>query len=160
MQIADGHGRRAADAGGAMQIDGVTFGEQLVQFPDAPVKLGAQFDLLFDHRHAAKEEKRAGPIVGLQGGPIEVDRAHVVVGVDVEHGGDAGLAAKAFDIVNRARMRADKEIRKDLRVGKFFAGESTHFLFRFQVTTNFDDPLALSKRCVLTGTRRLIMTIG
>lgn len=100
-----------------MEIDGVAFGEQLVQFLDAAIELGAQFDLLLDHGNAAKEENGAGPIVGLERRPIEVDGAHVLVGVDVEHGGDAGFAAKAFDIVNRARVRADKEARKDLRVG-------------------------------------------
>lgn len=100
-----------------MEIDGVAFGEQLVQFLDAAIELGAQFDLLLNHRNAAKEENRAGPIVGLERRPIQVDRAHVVVGVNIEHGGDAGFAAKAFDIVNRARVRADKEARKDLRVG-------------------------------------------
>jgi hypothetical protein len=64
--------------------------------------------------------------------------------VDIEHGGDAGFTAQALDIVNASGMGSDKEARKDLRVGEFFAGESTHFLLRLQVSTKFGGPLTFA----------------
>jgi hypothetical protein len=143
MQIADGHGRGAADARGAMDVDCMAFDEQLVQFSDAAVELGPQFDLFLDHGNTAKKENGARPIVSLQGRPIEVDRAHVVVSVDIEHGSDAGFAAEPFDVVNASGMGSDKEARKDLRVGECFAWESTHFSLRFQVSTKSGGPLAV-----------------
>jgi hypothetical protein len=46
-------------------------------------------------------------------------------------------------------MGADKEARKDLRVGQFFARESTHFSLRFQVSTDFGGLLGgLRSMCV------------
>ena len=116
MQIADSDGRRAADAGGAMEIDGVAFGEQPAEGLDGVAELGAQFDLFLDHGSAA-ENYRGGFVMGFEWRKIEVNGAHVVVGVNIEHGGDAGFAAEALDIFNGAGMRADEEARKDLRVG-------------------------------------------
>jgi len=107
VQVADSHRRRSADARSAMEIDGVAFGEQFAQGLNRGIKLGAKFDLFFDHRNAAKKD-RASFVVGFKRRKIQVDGAHIVVGVDVEHGGDACFAAEAFDIVNRAGMRADK----------------------------------------------------
>src|SRR5690242_3662298 len=116
MQITDGYGRRAPDAGGAMEIDGVAFGEQFVEGLDGMAELGSQFELFLDHGRTA-EDDGAGSVVRFEGREIEVDRAHVVVGVDIEHGSDAGFAAETLDIFNGSRMRADVEARKDLRVG-------------------------------------------
>ena len=135
VQITDSHSRRAADARGAVEINRVAFGEQFVECLNRGAEFGAKLDLFLDHGRAAKNDS-ARPVVRLQGRKIQIDGAHVVVGVNVEHGGDARLAAEAFDIFNRAGMRADKEIRQDLRVSKFFAGESTHFPLGFQVTTD------------------------
>ena len=126
MQVANGHGGRAADASGAMEINGVAFGEQLIQGSDAIVELGPQFDLFLDHRSTTKDDG-AKLVVRLQGRKIQIDRTHVVVGMDIEHGGYGRFAAEALDIFDGARMRADEEPRKDLRVGEFFARESTHF---------------------------------
>jgi hypothetical protein len=41
-------------------------------------------------------------------------------------------------------MRSDEEVRKDLRIGELFAGESTHFPLEFQVNTNCGGVLAVS----------------
>jgi len=68
---------------------------------------------------------------------IEIDGTHVVVGVNVEHGGDAGFAAQAFDICDGARMRADKKIGQDLRVRQDFAGESFHGWRHFRLARIF-----------------------
>ena len=141
MQIADGHGRRAADARGAVEIYGVAFGEQLAQGLDAVVELGAKFHLLFDDGNAAKKD-RTRLVVGFERRPIQNDRPHVVVGLQIEDGGHGDFPPEAFDIVNRAGMRADKQPRKDLCVGENRAGESTHFS-RFQVTTDCGVPLAV-----------------
>lgn len=116
VQIADSHRRRAADSGSAMEIDSVAFGEQFAQGLNGGIKLGPKFDLFFDHGNAAKKD-RASFVVGFERRKIQVDGAHVVVGVDIQHGADACFAAEAFDIVNCAGMRADKQPRKNLRVG-------------------------------------------
>ena len=55
--------------------------------------------------------------MGFERRKIQVDGAHIVVGVDIQHGGDACFAAETFYIVSRAGMGADKQPRKDLRVG-------------------------------------------
>lgn len=116
VQIANGDRRRAADAGGAMEIDGVVIGEQFVQSLDASEELGAKFRLLFEHGDAAKDDP-AVLVMGFERRKIQHDGAHVLVGMDIEHGGDAQFPTDAFDIGDGARMRADKEAGKDLRVG-------------------------------------------
>jgi hypothetical protein len=104
--------------------------------------------LFFDHGGAAEDDP-VRFVVGFEGRKIQAHRAHVVVGVDIEHGGDAGLAAEPFDVFNGSGMGADKEARKDLRVGQFFARESTHFSLRFQVSTDFGGLLGgLRSMCV------------
>src|SRR4029077_1784989 len=97
------------------EIYRVTFGEQLAQGLDAPVQLGAQFHLFLDHRSAAQNDG-ISLVVGFQRRKIQIDSPHVVVGVDVEYGGDACFAAEALDIVNGSGMRSNKQPRKDLRV--------------------------------------------
>jgi hypothetical protein len=72
--------------------------------------------LFLDHGNATKKD-RASFVMGFERRKIQIDGAHIVVGVDVEHGGDACFAAEAFDIVSCTGMRADKQARKDLRVG-------------------------------------------
>ncbi len=126
MEIADGYGWSAADARGAVEINGVAFGKQFTQRLDAAVELGAQIDLFLDDGSAAKRDGTT-LVVGFEGRPIQIDRAHVVVGVDVEHGRDARFTAKTFDIFDGTGMGSDKEAREDLRVSEFFAGESFHF---------------------------------
>ena len=54
--------------------------------------------------------------MGLERREIQQDGAHVCVRVDIEHGGDAKFLTEAFDIGDGARMRADKEAGKNLRV--------------------------------------------
>ena len=115
MQVADGNRGGAADPGGTVEIDGVAAGEEFVESVDASAELGAKLRLLLEHGDAAKFDA-AGAVVGFERRKIQEDGAHVFVGVDIEHGGDAQFLAEAFDIGDGARMRADKEAGKDLRV--------------------------------------------
>ena len=115
VQVTDGDRGRAANACGAVEIDGVAGGEEFVESVDARAELGAKFGLLLEHGDAAKFDA-AGAVVGFERLEIQEDGGHVCVRVDIEHGSDAQFLAEPFDIGDGARMRADKKAGKDLRV--------------------------------------------
>ncbi len=55
VQITDGHGRRAADAGGAMEIDDVALGDELIEGFDGGAKLRTKLELFLDHGGTAQD---------------------------------------------------------------------------------------------------------
>ena len=115
VQVTDGDRGRAANARGAVEIDGVAGGEEFVESVDARAELGAKLRLLLEHGDAAKFDA-AGAVVGFERLEIQEDGGHIGVRVDIEDGGDAQFVAEAFDIGDGAGMRADKKAGKDLRV--------------------------------------------
>ena len=162
VQVADRYGRRAANAGCAVQIYDVAPGEQFIERLNCRTKLAAKVDLFLDHRLTTQDDG-ARSVMGFKRREVEIDGAHVVIGVDIEHGGDADFAAEPFDVFDGARMRADKKIPEDLRVSQSFAGEWRHFSL-IQVSTDFCGSLAAFERCIygrsgmptqqMPGTRR------
>ncbi len=60
-----------------------------------------------------------GCIVGFERFPSEIDGAHILIRLQIEHSGDAGFQPQPVNVINGAGMRADEEPVKNLRAVHF-----------------------------------------
>jgi hypothetical protein len=47
--------------------------------------------------------------VGFEGFPGEIQRAHIVIRLQIEHGGDAGFLPESLNIINAPGKRTDEK---------------------------------------------------
>lgn len=108
MKVADGHRRRPPDASRAVEVDHATGPQQTGQVTDAVRELLPHLGLFLFYRKAQEIDAR-GPIVGRKRRPVELHRPHVVVGLQIQHGGDCGVPQKPLDVIDGLGMRSDEE---------------------------------------------------
>ena len=94
----------------------MTSREELIQGTDAPGKFLSQVNRIKIPHGNSQELNAAGCVVGFKRFPSEIDGAHIVIRLQIEHGGDAGFEPELIDVAGVFRMRSKEELRKQLSV--------------------------------------------
>lgn len=67
--------------------------------------------------HGKPQELNAGgPIVGFERFPSEIDGAHILVRLQIEHSGNAGFQPQSVNVMSALGVRTEEELGKDLSV--------------------------------------------
>ncbi len=105
---------RPARADVAMDVDRAAVPQQFVQGPHAVRQPLAQVQAVeISHRNPPHIDPQ-GPAAGLDAIPIQVPVIEVVVGLQVQDGGDAVIGLQMVDIIGAGRARSDEELRQNL----------------------------------------------
>jgi hypothetical protein len=120
VKVADGNCRRTTYTLSAVEIHSVACCDQACQGADAFWELLPKLHLFFLYWEA-QEINAARPVVGFERWPVELDGAHVLVRLQIQHGSDGRFAPESLDIADGLGMRSDEESGKDLSVVHAFA---------------------------------------
>lgn len=63
--------------------------------------------------------------MGFERSPVQLDGLHVLVRLQVQHGGDRRLPPESLDIIDGLGMRSDEESGQDLGVVHGFVGANS-----------------------------------
>ncbi len=128
VKVGDGHGRRAADAGSAVQIDRMAGRESQSKVRTHSGtfsrRLMGSFLLYGDPPELNAREF----VVSFERFPREISGTHIIVSLQIEHGRDTRFPLKFINVMNGLGMRANEELGKNLCVVHALAAERFDWL--------------------------------
>jgi hypothetical protein len=131
VKVADCYCRRATNTLSAVEIHRAACRDQAGQGADALGELLPKLNLFFFYGEPHEVNTR-GLVVGFERLPAEIDGAHVLVRLQIQHRSDSRLPPESLDIGDSSGMRSDEESGKDL--GVVHAARRSRFYQVIQMT--------------------------
>ena len=90
--------------------------EELIQRTNALGEFLSQVNGIEIPHGNPQELNTGGCVVGFEWFPSEIDGAHIIIRLQIEHSGDAGFQPQPVNVTSALGMRTEEELGKDLSV--------------------------------------------